>query len=139
MSRPLSADQALQSALNALALRQRIISNNVANVDTPSFKKSDVRFEEFLNAELRQDQSGLLLALARSNARHLDPFFSSGGALRSEVVTVPDAKLRSDGNSVDIDLEMLHLAETATTYSALSRLAGMRLALLKSAVTEGRR
>ena len=119
MSGPLSIDQVMGRALNGLALRQRVIANNVANVDTPGFKSSEVRFEQLL---AQAAQRGL-----------------PGNAPEAEVVTNTDTSLRDDGNNVDIEQQMLHLSETAITYIALSRLETSRLSLLKTVATEGKR
>src|SRR6202035_2277633 len=50
-------DGYLQAAMSGLAARQRAIANNVANIDTPNFKASEVRFEDALTSALRRDSA----------------------------------------------------------------------------------
>ena len=94
----------LSRGLEAASLRQSVIANNIANVNTPEFKKSEVLFEDMLAQELmgpRKDKEGKL-KLVRTNEKHLGP--------REErpVKAVPTVKLhtettmRTDGNNVDI-------------------------------------
>lgn len=123
----------LEKALASSALRQKIISNNIANVNTPGFKKSDVLFEDQLQAAM--DTS--MLPLARTNANHL----SSGGvsgALEPSVVVDNTSSMRLDGNNVDIDKEMASLAKNSIYYNAVAQQLGKYYGMLSSAVKEGK-
>lgn len=137
MTQPLSTTELLRSTLNALAMRQRTIANNVSNVDTPGFKASHVRFEEYLaDAVDRSEQSAAVEVLGTA------PGHMPSGKVRGltpKVQTDHATSGRNDGNNVDIDQQMLLLAETAINYGALVRLASQRLTLLRTAITEGRR
>ncbi len=114
MTSPISPDALLRSALNALALRQRTLADNIANADTPGFKSSDVRFEQLLSRAMRGQTKAV--SPARTNVQHLGG--SARGPVEGEVVTSQNTTLRNDGNNVDIDQQMVRLAETAITYSA---------------------
>lgn len=61
--------QRLQGGLDAATKRQSVLANNVANNDTPNFKRSDVSFESFL----RDQESGLKATLGCEGIR-LPPF-----------------------------------------------------------------
>lgn len=136
MTQPLSTTEMLRSTLNALAVRQRTIASNISNVDTPGFKASHVRFEEHLANALARGQ-GADLDLLGTNPGHMGVGKALG--LTPEIQTASAASGRNDGNSVDIDQQMILLAETAINYGALARLASQRLSLLRTAITEGRR
>lgn len=131
-------DNALRFALNGLLARQQVTAANVANVDTPGFKASEVNFE----ASLRQAVSRTRAAgeLDRTSNWHLS---ASGRAEvvddPIEVVTNTGTTMRNDGNNVDIDREMVKLAETTIQFSAVSRLVAERYALMRTIVSEGRR
>ena len=60
----------LQNAMGAATLRQKVISNNIANVNTPNFKKSEVMFEDLLSQELDDSNAGKL-KMARTNEKQL--------------------------------------------------------------------
>jgi len=116
------ADSYLQAAMSGLAARQRTIANNIANVDTPNFKASEVRFEDALKAAVSRgeadttaDQSSLNRSISRSSL--LDATSS-----------------RADGNNVDIDREMQMLSEANLTYSALTQVMSTRIGILRNVI-----
>lgn len=137
MAPGIPAHDLMRSALSALALRQRTITNNIANVDTPGFRASDVSFEQRLQSAM--GGLGGALELKRTNAAHLTASGTAGSSVSGELVTSSNTVLREDGNNVDIEQQMLRLSETVITYGALARLASGRLALMRSAISEGRR
>ena len=99
----------LNKAANASLTRHEIISNNIANVDTPNFKRKDVQFESYLMTEL-SGGSSLDQAVAGTDLNSLD-----------ETVYTDNSNLsyRLDGNNVDIDTEESYLAENQIRYYAL--------------------
>jgi len=116
---------AIQRSLDTAALRQRVIAHNIANVDTPGFKRSTVLFEDALSAALGGEGD------PDERARRI--------AATSPQVERIETSSRLDGNNVDIDMEAAELAENALRYEALSRLAIARGRLLRAAISEGRR
>jgi flagellar basal-body rod protein FlgB len=114
-------DRYLQAAMSGLAARQRAIANNVANIDTPNFKASEVRFEDALKSAIGNDgptpdQSSLNTAAARSTI-------------------VDSTSVRADGNNVDIDREMAMLSETNLTYSAITQIMSTRIGILRNVIS----
>lgn len=128
--------RALSTALDGLSARQRITSNDIANVDTPGFKAQYVKFEDQLQHALKNDnaETGLLLKTTDPGHLPLSPTPSSP----SIEIGQNDNDLRNDANNVDIDLEMTTLAETTLRYQALAQLTANKLALLKNIVRGGR-
>ncbi|MBQ2087099.1 MAG: flagellar basal body rod protein FlgB, partial [Selenomonas sp.] len=61
----------LSRGMSAANLRQEVISNNIANVNTPHFKRSAVNFEDLLAKELHLDDDGRRLDIVRTHDRHL--------------------------------------------------------------------
>lgn len=137
MTQPLSATELLRSTLNALAMRQRTIANNISNVDTPGFKASHVRFEEHLAGAVARGRQSAAVEPLGTHPGHMGSGQAQG--LTPELQTDHATSQRNDGNNVDIDQQMILLAETALNYGALARLASQRLSLLRTAITEGRR
>lgn len=127
----------LQVALDGLAQRQRAIANNVANAETPNFKASEVRFEDYLTAALTQHGAGL--PLQRTAAGHLSTQPSNLADVRPTESIVQTTSYRNDGNNVDIDAQMSLLADTQLRYSALSQVLSSRLGDLRTVINEGRR
>ncbi|SFI53457.1 flagellar basal-body rod protein FlgB [Paenibacillus sp. UNC496MF] len=104
----------LQGALNASEMRQRVINNNIANVDTPKFKRSDVMFEELL--EQSMGSGTLQLSGKRTDPRHI-PIGLSAAVPETQVVTDETSVMNNDVNNVDIDREMSLLAKNQLNYN----------------------
>ncbi len=122
----------LRRELDAGTMRQRVIANNIANVNTPNFKKSSVRFEETLKRATGDD-----LPILTSNPRHIGGTGSDAG-MEPVVVKNERTTLRADGNNVDVDQEMSALALNTILYNASTQAINERLALLSYVIT-GRR
>jgi len=119
----------LSKALDAGALNHRVISNNIANVNTPGFKRSEVSFKDELKA-LRQKQPQLELTLTHPN--HSSP--KNSIALEPKIVVDQTTSMRADGNNVDIDREMAKLSANSMEFQAEAQLLQQKLALLRSAI-----
>jgi len=91
---------AIDSALDALALRQRTIANNIANVNTPNYQAQRVMFEDALAASVRVG-SGRADA---TTARSLEP-------------------TKLDGNNVNLDTETLSNIDTVLRFQFAARAA----------------
>jgi flagellar basal-body rod protein FlgB len=115
--------QTLDLALGAAGKRQEVLANNLANVNTPGYKRLDVDFDG-------------TLAKAVDAARTGDP--SQLDALRPGVATDESVAVRVDGNSVDVDQEMAYLAENNIRYNALVQLAQKKMSTLKYVISDGR-
>jgi flagellar basal-body rod protein FlgB len=126
-------ESVLTQALGAASLRHKVLADNIANVNTPGFKRSDVVFEDKL-AEAMADK-GSKLALIRTHARHLPG--SQGAPLAPAVVTDTTTSMRTDGNNVDIDAEMANVAKNTIYYDALAQMLGRYYTNLKSAIKGG--
>ena len=124
----------LGRGLAAANLRQEVISNNIANVNTPNFKKSDVVFEELLAKEIGMDDSGRL-PLVRTHDRHL-PVGMIGGA-KASIQEDDTTTMRVDNNNVDIDIELASLAKNQLYYNAMATELGGYVNKLKNVITSG--
>lgn len=108
----------LERSLEASSLRQRVLAHNIANVNTPGFKRSRVEFETKLADALQTNQPE---------------------AAVPEVVQEIHSLARPDGNNVDIELEMAQLAENQIWQAALVRQLSDHFARLRTVVYDGRR
>lgn len=102
---------AIGSALDSLALRQRVIANNVANISTPGFHAGKVQFESALAAAVK-DGSGHSTATVASS---LEP-------------------TRLDGNNVNLDSETLLNVDTNLRYQLATQAMDGRFASLRVAM-----
>ncbi|MBP3039457.1 flagellar basal body rod protein FlgB [Bacillaceae bacterium Marseille-Q3522] len=100
----------LENGLNYSATKQKVISQNIANVDTPNYKAKDVRFQDALQQAQNKFQA------YRTDKRHFEfSNYSNGGT----IITKQDVSYNENGNSVDIDNEMADLASNQIYYHAL--------------------
>jgi flagellar basal-body rod protein FlgB len=116
----------LQQGLSASNARQQVLANNVANVDTPNFKRSDVNFQAVFKKALGDPNGDLILRLTKP--QHLSGIAEGSN---SEIVTDQSTSLRLDGNNVDIDREMSNVAENGLYNSSLTRAISEQLGLLR--------
>ena len=100
----------LKKSMDASALRSKVIANNVANINTKSYKKLYVTFEETLNDSMGEN------TMKTDNNKHMQTGSSSG-----EITVQRDesTSMRQDGNNVDIDLEMTNQAANTLMFNAL--------------------
>lgn len=104
--RMFAQNNVLQKAMEASWLKNEAISNNIANADTPGYKKQTVEFETYLMSEL--DKTG--------NASLIDL-----DAINSKVVFENSSyRMRIDENNIDIDVEMAERAKNSLKYSSLA-------------------
>lgn len=101
----------LDKAADASWLRNNAISNNIANVDTPGYKRQDVAFENELMRALGNSQYESMDAKVYNlNVNQLSPRVYTDAASFS---------YRLDGNNVDVDTENVYLAKNQVVYNAL--------------------
>ena len=121
----------MQRGMGAANLRQEVISHNIANVNTPNFKKSDVIFEDLLAKELDLDATGRL-RIVRTHDRHMPIAFR--GRAAAKVALDPSSSMRYDKNNVDIDVEMASLAKNSLYFNALARQVGAEFSRMRTVV-----
>ena len=112
---------ALERALAGSAQRQQLLSNNLANADTPGFKRTDLDFHATLAQRARDGASAVADRVARVQPRRR---------------TRP-ARCSADGNNVDVDTEMSRLSQNALDYQSLVTVANARLKMLSTAIGLG--
>lgn len=112
----------IKRALDYRAIRQDMISSNLANVDTPFYRPRDINFESHLVHETNKifnKQDELKLDLALTNPRHLKPYPDVD--LSKATIFYRDGHLaRNDANSVDLDVESTEMSKNAVMYTALT-------------------
>ncbi len=112
-------------SLDACGVRHRIIADNIANVETPGFTRSEVSFESSLKQALETADGGDAVEKV--------------GELEPSVEADTLSPTRPDGNNVSIDKEMTDLTKNTLRYEALIQLMTLKGAQVRSAINEGRR
>lgn len=103
----------LTSAADAAWTRNEILNNNIANVDTPGYKRQDMKFESLLQNEIARQgktRSTLDQKVANVDYKRLQPYVYTDNA---------ELSTRLDGNNVDIDTEEAELASNQLMYDGI--------------------
>jgi flagellar basal-body rod protein FlgB len=123
----------LERSLDLSSARHTAISSNIANENTPGYKRLDVIFQKALS-----DAMGAKTELKRTNPKHI-PLNNSLD--KDSIVTFSrenNSTIRNDGNNVDIDYETAALAENNLYFNGLAHLLSVQIQLLRQAISEGR-
>lgn len=108
----------LGKAIQGTWARNEAIASNIANVDTPGYKRKDVVFESYLNQAMQ--------GMGKITSEELN---------RIQPKTITDYRsmsYRLDGNNVDVDAEMGYLAENQLRYNALISQVNYNFSRIKS-------
>jgi flagellar basal-body rod protein FlgB len=107
---------ALHTALSSLSLRQRVLANNIANVETPNFHAGRVSFEDALRSAVQN--GGDPAAVSASVQESLEP-------------------TREDGNNVNLDHETLAEIDTNLRYQVSLRALDSKFGLISTVIKGG--
>lgn len=121
----------LAKVLDLRAQRHSLIASNIANADTPGYHASTLRFEDELTKIMASSHG---IRLTRTNPLHLPV----GGIdrLRPEVITESSKVERIDGNTVDLEEELVSLSKNQVMYNALAQILKRKFDGLSSAIKE---
>jgi len=106
----------LTRSLKQAGLRQDLLSENLANVNTPGYKRKDIDF-------------GIELDSAKTKL---------GNKKHENMIRKDEGSLRRDGNSVDLESEVANMAETEFRYRLLTDMTNRYFTGLKSVIREGK-
>lgn len=130
----------LGMAMLGLSARQRVLSQNLANADTPGYKRMDISFEGALADAVREERAKGVGSLGP------DPRFAAiearlrptrDPALDEPVSSLegsPQNTLRVDGSNVDPDQEMAELSANSLTYETVTGLLRKHLSTIRTAL-----
>jgi len=102
---------ALEKSLDYSAMKNKTISNNIANVDTPNYKAQDVSFQSML------EEASNHLKMKNTHQKHF--LGTKTDHSPQGIVTNRHTMYNHNGNNVDIDKEMADLAENQLFYQSL--------------------
>jgi len=120
----------LERAMDRSALRSQLLAHNIANVNTPNYKRLDLKFEDFLN-----DSTQTALPLRVTNQKHLTQATSVTYA--PQIIQEKNTSNRADHNNVDPDYEMVQVSENSLYFQALTTSWKKQMTRVRQAI-EGR-
>ncbi len=122
----------LKKALDSQSQRHLLIASNISNIDTPGYQAKDIDFKGTLRAALGTGED---LAMRTTHSRHIGPSRDDIKGLQAEPFIEPDAA-KSNGNNVNIDKEMIKLAENQIAYNATIQMMSKRGSTIRAAISE---
>ncbi|EDZ61844.1 flagellar basal body rod protein FlgB [Sulfurimonas gotlandica GD1] len=110
----------ISDALDYRAMRQDMISSNIANADTPFYRPRDISFADALAAKKADilNEGSDKLALAQTNGAHI-PLHNEKGNYKPTTFYRDGHMARNDGNSVDLDVETTEMSKNSVMFNAL--------------------
>ncbi len=111
----------MSEALNYRALRQKIISSNIANIDTPFYRAKDIDFESTLLKKAKRafDNDDKKLKMAITDKKHLKGILDLED--KKPTIFFRDGHLaRNDANTVDLDVETTEMSKNSIMFNALT-------------------
>lgn len=121
--------QTLERALDYSTLKQKVIAQNIANVDVPNYKRKDVSFKEVLAG------ASANLNANRSDSRH---FQFKSETSSSFIYSQNNTNYNHNGNNVDVDREMSDLATNQIYNQALVERINGKFSTLQNVIKGGR-
>jgi flagellar basal-body rod protein FlgB len=116
--------QMVQDRLSLSSKNQKLISSNLANIDTPGYKTKSLSFED----TLRQSLQDHVLHMVRTNSRDMAP--------DDPVEALKDSSVK-EGGRVDLDTQMVNLAKNSLEYQYMIAMLNKKFTMLKTAITDG--
>ncbi len=111
----------LQTAMDRTTQRHSLIADNLANVNTPGYKRKDIDFNVVLDAKM--NPSKVLQQTLRD---------------KQAQIASDQTSLRVDGNNVDMEREVMSMSETELRFETLTGLTASYFSELKSVIHEGK-
>lgn len=122
----------LRQKLSWLHARQLVISENVANADTPGFQSRDLKPLDFARLVGAAAKSGAAGTLAVTHPKHI-VLRGTGNSLFGPVEAA-DIEASPDGNTVSLEGEMIRIADTQAQFQAATNLYRQAVSLIRTAL-----
>lgn len=119
----------LRQRMNWLHQRQDVLSQNVANADTPGYVARDLKPLDFEQV-LSNTRNGA--TLVTTNARHIA--LTPSHTTQFENRDSPDQEASPNGNSVSLEAEMVKVSDTQAEFQAAANLYSKAMTLMKTAI-----
>ncbi len=121
-------------ALNGLTLRNKAISGNLANLETENYKRREVDFEETLTAINEKKYSSREFSLNSTHEKHFSEATIINSSSSAIEIKIDPNSYMTNGNSVDVDREMLDLTQTGLRFKALAEITKKHLDNMKGII-----
>ncbi len=108
-----SISNILFQQLNFRGEKQKVISSNIANINTPNYKTKDLVFENELNVATN------VLSLKQTNTKHINAISSMSNENDPKLIEVNGLQEQNDGNNVNLDSQMSEMSKNKILFDAI--------------------
>jgi flagellar basal-body rod protein FlgB len=116
--------ESLRAQMTKSVARQVAAAGNLANVDTPNYKAVEPTFADALKGQLQ---------MTATRSGHINP-----GDAKSGMREIDDAVARRDGNTVELDRELLTMNRASGDFSAAQTALAAKFKLVRYAINESK-
>ncbi len=109
-----NVSNALFEQLNFRAERQKVISSNIANINTPNYKTKELVFEDELNLSLKNS-----LQMKQTNSKHMNNIDLASNLSNPRLVEVQGLQEQNDGNNVNLDAQISEQSKNKVIIDAI--------------------
>lgn len=117
----------IKKSMDVTVTSNKVIANNIANVNTKGYKRYYVPFDEVLKNNMQEP------VIKTNNAKHI-----SNSSEENQIKRDNSASMREDGNNVDIESEMTSQAANTMMYESLVRLVNGKISATRNVIQGGR-
>ena len=108
-----SISNKLYEQLNFRAEKQKVISSNIANINTPNYKTKELVFEDELNSQTNT------LKMKQTNSKHISSLDNNLSNINPKLLDVKGLQEQNDGNNVNLDSQMSEMSKNKILYDAI--------------------
>jgi len=120
----------LERALDTSVIRREVIADNIANADTPGFKRSEVSFESQMRRAIKSEQNPEFPTLMTDKRDFSFNDFIDYRKVKPKITVEYDTSYRNDKNNVDIEKEMILATKNAMHYNAMMEVYNRNIKML---------
>ncbi|HEY4273955.1 MAG TPA: flagellar basal body rod protein FlgB [Rhizomicrobium sp.] len=121
----------LKTRMNWLHQRQDVLSQNVANADTPKYVAHDLKALDFKDA-LRSTSTSQASNLRVTDAKHIA--IRPPGSIKFDDIETHDVEANPNGNSVSLEAEMIKVSDTQAQFQAAANIYAKAMNLMRTAI-----
>jgi flagellar basal-body rod protein FlgB len=123
----------IRERMSWLNARQNLLSQNVANADTPGYTSRDLKKMDFEQLMRKAAGSELQSGMRTTNARHIS-LSPKGGPQSFTDYNAPDIESNPSGNTVSLESQMIKVADTQVQYQAAANLYSKAMGMMRTAL-----
>ena len=127
--------EVLQKRMSWLSARQNVLSQNVANADTPGYSAIDLKPIDFAQELKNSTAAPKLSGLAVTDPHHIAVSTNSTSGFQSDAAG--DGSIDQTGNTVSTEEEMMKVADTQAQYQAATDIYAKAISMMRTAIDRG--